>query len=130
MQQVSIHDEYANGDRFHTLTIDMLTTHITLRELIRRRVYQEVKDYNNSTPGYFQGLVQPKEAEKVLNGYKLREKRKIDWEQQYKLAIDAFTQNGYFVLVDHQQIEDLDTQIELRVDTEVCFIKLVPLVGG
>lgn len=130
MPQLNIHDEYANGDQFHTLTIDILTTNITLRELIRERVYQEVKDYNNSTPGYFQGLVQPKEAEKVLNGYQLREKRKIDWEQQFHLAIDAFTQNGYFVLVDDQQIENLDTLIELRVDTEVSFIKLVPLVGG
>jgi hypothetical protein len=34
------------------------------------------------------------------------------------------------MLVDDRQVEDLDEEIELRVSTEVSFVKLIPLVGG
>jgi hypothetical protein len=127
---VTIYDETAAGERTNTLTLEFLTARVTARELIRRRVYEEVQEYNLSTPEYFRGLVQPAEAEKVLNGYKLRERRKIDWEEQYARAVEAFERNGFLMLVDDRQVESLDEEIELKVDTEVSFVKLVPLVGG
>ena len=127
---LTIHDETASGQKTNTLTLDCLTEHLTVRELIRARIYQEVQDYNLKQPEYFRGLVEPTHAEKVLNGYKLREKRKIDWEQQYQKALEAFERNGFFVLVGSRQAESLDQQFEVKVDTEVSFVKLVPLVGG
>ena len=42
----------------------------------------------------------------------------------------AFTRNGFFVLVGDRQVESLDEELELKVDTDVSFVKLVPLVGG
>jgi hypothetical protein len=33
-------------------------------------------------------------------------------------------------LVGHRQAERLDEEFEVKVDTEVSFVKLVPLVGG
>ena len=41
---LTIRDENTAGDTTHTLTLDFLTERITVRELIRSRVYQEVKD--------------------------------------------------------------------------------------
>ena len=57
---------------------------MTVHELIRARIYQEVQDYNQHEPEYFRGLVEPTAAERVLNGYKLKAKRKIDWEDLKK----------------------------------------------
>jgi hypothetical protein len=34
------------------------------------------------------------------------------------------------MLVDDRQAESLDQSFEVKVDTEVTFVKLVPLVGG
>ncbi|HEV2329821.1 MAG TPA: hypothetical protein VGY56_13645 [Verrucomicrobiae bacterium] len=127
---LTIHDETASGQKTNTLTLDCLTEYLTVRELIRARIYQEVQDYNSKQPEYFRGLVEPTHAEKVLNGYKLKEKRKIDWEQQYQKALEAFERNGFFVLVGDRQAEGLDERFEVKVDTEVSFVKLVPLVGG
>jgi len=101
-----------------------------VRELIRARIYQEVQDYNQKQPEYFRGLVQPNDVERMLNGYKLRTKRKIDWEEQYRQALDAFERNRFFVLVGDKQADSLDQEFEVKVDTEVSFVKLVPLVGG
>lgn len=127
---LTIHDETASGQKTNTLTLDCLTEHLTVRELIRARIYQEVQDYNLKQPEYFRGLVEPTNAEKVLNGYKLKARRKIDWQEQYQKALDAFERNGFFVLVGNRQAENLDQQFEVKVDTEVSFVKLVPLVGG
>lgn len=127
---LTIHDETASGQKTNTLTLDCLTEHLTVRELIRARIYQEVQDYNLKQPEYFRGLVEPTNAEKVLNGYKLKARRKIDWQEQYQKALDAFERNGFFVLVGDRQAESLDQQFEVKVDTEVSFVKLVPLVGG
>src|SRR5229473_1822853 len=119
---VTVFDETTSGERTNTLTLEFLTARVTARELIRRRVYEEVQEYNLSTPGYFRGLVQPTEAEHVLNGYKLRQHRKIDWEEQYLRSIEAFERNGFFMLVDDRQLESLEEEIELKVATEVSFI--------
>ena len=127
---ITVHDETASGQKTNSFTLACLTERLTVRELIRSRIYQEVQDYNLKAPEYFRGLVEPSEAEKTLNGYKLKQRRKIDWEEQYKRALDAYERNGFFVLIGDRQAESLDQTFEVKVDTEVSFVKLVPLVGG
>jgi len=127
---LTIHDETTSGDKTHTFTLECLTERLTVRELIRARIYQEVQDYNQRQPEYFRGLVQPTEAERVLNGYKLRARRQINWQEQYERALDAFGRNGFFVLVENRQADSLDDEFEVKVDTEISFVRLVPLVGG
>jgi len=127
---LTIHDETVSGERGHSFTLDFLDERISVRELIRRRVYEEVREYNAKTPEYFRGLVQPTDAERVLNGYKLRKARRIDWEEQAEKALQAFQRNGFFILVDDHQPASLDDEIDLKLASEVSFVKLVPLVGG
>jgi hypothetical protein len=127
---LTVHDETTSGQKTNIFNLDCLTEKMTVRELIRARIYQEVQDYNQKQPEYFRGLVQPTEAERVLNGYKLRARRRIDWQEQYQRALEAFGRNGFFVLVGNKQAESLDQEFEVKVDTEVSFVRLVPLVGG
>jgi hypothetical protein len=118
------------GDEAEGFTLDVLTSRITVRELIRARVYQEVYQYNLDRPEYFQGLIQPSDAERSLNGFKMRERRSIDPEKQFEMAIKAFYSNGFIVLLDDRQVDELEDEIEVRPDTTITFLKLVPLVGG
>jgi len=130
MAQITIKDESMTGKLLHQLIVEVEAEAITVKELIRARVFQEVEAYNAKKPAVFNGLVQPEEAEAVLNGYRLRKKRKIDAEQQYYIALDAFQKNGFFVLVDNFQIGDLEDPIIFSDDTSVSFVRLTPLVGG
>jgi hypothetical protein len=127
---LTIHDETSSGQKTHSFTLECLTERMTVRELIRARIYQEVQDYNTREPEYFRGLVEPTQAERTLNGYRLRERRKLDWQEQFQRAVEAFERNGFFVLVGNRQATSLDEEFEVKVDTEVSFVKLVPLVGG
>src|SRR5438270_4908365 len=108
----------------------MLEERTTPRELIRARVYQEVTEYNARRAGPFRGLVQPTEAERVLNGFALKPGRTIDWQAQYERAIEAFSRRGFLLLVDDRQLVDLDDDIDIHPGSEVTFLRLVPLVGG
>ena len=130
---LTIRDETATGTVTNELTLDVLSETITVRELIRSRVYQEVQDFNlrrrQGTAG-FRGLVTPTGAEQALNGVRLKDSRDIDWKAQFDKACEAFERNGFFILIDDRQAESLDESITLRHDTKVSFVKLVPLVGG
>ena len=134
MPTVTITDQTTGGKTTGELTLDILTEKITVRELIRSRVYQEVQDFNRKQASGggrdFQGLVQPTEAEVTLNGYKLKKAREIDWKKQYEKACAAFEGNGFLILGDEKQVEDLEEEVTLTARSTVTFLKLVPLVGG
>ena len=63
-----IRDELPGGNSYSEVPLELPTERITVRELIRERVYQEVQDYNRAQGDrVFRGLVQPTDAERVLN---------------------------------------------------------------
>lgn len=127
---VTIKDDTLSGQTKHQLNLHIQESSCTVKEIIRKRIFQEVENYNSKLPEYFNSLVQPSDAEYTLNGYRLREKRKIDPEQQYYLALEAFMKNGFFMLINDQQIDDPEAKIELKDNMVISFIKLTPLVGG
>jgi len=127
---VTIKDETATGRLLNQILIDLESEIITVKELIQFRVEKEVEKHNNTNPAHFNGLVQPKETEATLNGYRLKEQRLIDSEKQCYVAFKAFQENGFFILVDNQQVETLEQEIHLDEKSAVSFVKLTPLVGG
>lgn len=130
MATLQVSDATSSGQKLHTFTLDHLTERLTVRELIRARIYQEVQDHNRAGATIFRGLVQPTDTERTLNGFKFSRPRPLDWEEQYARAPDAFARNSFFVLVGDRQAESLDEAFTVTPETEVSFVKLVPLVGG
>jgi hypothetical protein len=127
---VRIFDAPLHGQRTPSGGIGLAEGPVVLRDLIRGRLQQEVERYNQALPETFQGLVQPEESEQILNGFRMKTKRPLDWEVQCRRAFSSFEKNGFLMLVDGKQVTELDTRLELHEDSEVDFIKLVPLVGG
>ena len=124
---ISILDETTPGERHSAGAFQFGEATVTLRDIIRLRVKQEVERFNQSEAEPFRGLVQP-EPERILNGVGTR--RKVDWEMQYATAVKSFEGNGFLVFIDNRQIMDLDEAIALTPQTQVAFLKLVPLMGG
>ena len=127
---LTIHDESATGETLLELTLHLSAERITVRDLIRQRVWHEVEEYNRRKPDTFRGLVQPTDSERTLNGYRLKQPRAIDASTQLAKAIDAFQRNQIIMLVDDRQVESLDEEIILGPNTRVSFLRLTPLVGG
>ncbi|MFC6997800.1 hypothetical protein [Rufibacter roseus] len=127
---LTIKDETFPGKVLHQMELALQNELVTVEDIIEARVNKEVEEYNKKLPQYYNGLVQPTDSEAMLNGYKLKERKKIDPEKQVYVALDAFLNNGYFVLVDNKQSESLDEEVLLNGSTTVSFLKLTPLVGG
>lgn len=133
--QLCVRDETATGQSLYELSLEFLTERITVRDLIRERVSHEVREFNRRQGELtFRGLVQPTDTEQILNGagvaFRLKRHRPIDWEVQFERAMVGFANNGFFVLIDHQQADSLDQEFMIGPTTRVSFVRLIPLVGG
>ena len=128
---VTIHDQTPAGDRTHSFTLDFLTEHVTVRQLIRSRVYQEVQDHNaNKKAKTFHGLVQPTDTEVTPKGFKMNKPRDINWKTQFEKALEAFQKNAFHILLDGQHLKRLDDEVDLKPNAQITFVKHSPIIGG
>src|SRR5262245_14528465 len=97
---IRITDQSGSGRVAATTVLEGISSRITLRDLIRTRVREEVARYNADPAPLFSGLVMPEGAEAGADGFRLARPRRIDWEAQADRAAEAFERNGFFVLVD------------------------------
>ncbi len=129
---LTIHDEltYRVAGQALEFVVSLPSERISVRQLIEVRVCQEVEAFNAQQGEFFNGLVQPTGAELTLNGFHLKQKRAIDAQEQCRKALEAFERNGFILLVDQRQAASLDEVLEVSPQTQVSFLRLVPLVGG
>jgi hypothetical protein len=127
---LTIRDETLGGEPLHDWVLSITTERMTVRELIRSRVYQEVQDHNLKNADVFRGMIQPEESEKTLNGWKLKKPRPLDWKKQFDRAVEAFEASQILILVNDRQAESLDEEFTVGSTTTVTFLRLTPLVGG
>lgn len=125
-----IRDENGLGEIYHELELRFDKVEVTVKDIIVERVYQEVEKYNKKAKDYKYSLVLPKDEEVLLNKTKHKKRRPVNPEKQVEVALNAFSNNGFFILVDETQAETLEQVIIIKSYTMVSFIKLTPLVGG
>ena len=133
MATLTITDETPAGAPTGQVTLELPAETLTVRELLRARIYQEVDDHNRrlrtGDPLTFTGLVTPTRDERTLNGPP-KPAAEVDWQEQSAAACRAFESNGFFILVNDHQPDTLDTPVTLHGHDVVSFVKLTPLVGG
>jgi len=122
-----VRDEELSGSAIQEFKLELPAETVDVRELIRSRVFQEVKDFNARQSSRFNGLVQPTDTERELNGYRIKKGRKIDWQTQFEKAVEAFESNQILVLLNKQQLTDLDQKVEITSDSVLTFLKLTNL---
>jgi hypothetical protein len=127
---LTIRDTTMSGETLQELSLDVLNERITVRELIRSRVYQEVQDYNRRQPPRFAGLIEPVDDERTLNGEKPTRPRQIDWNRQLDRVLEALRKNQILILLGDRQLTDLDEEIVVGPKTEISFLRLTVLTGG
>lgn len=73
-----------------------------MRELIRSRVYQQVRDRKLQQAHVFQGLL-PKGTNQTPP--------EADWKLYFQAAVEAFDANRILILIDERQAETLDDEV-------------------
>jgi hypothetical protein len=128
--KILIRDESLTGKVAREFELELETPALTVRELIRSRIAEEVKLFNSNRSIPYMGLVQPRAEELLLNPVRSNGLKQKDAAEQAEIALKAFANNGFILLVDKKQYSDPDSVISLQPDSVVSFIKLTPLVGG
>jgi len=109
---------------------------ITLRDLITRIVNAEVEAFRTRQ--------EERKLVRVLTQSQIRDavaggkvdmggrdlEQEVNSDEAVGAALLAFTDGFYFVFVDGAQQLELDHSVFVKPDSQVTFIRLVPLVGG
>ena len=127
MKTLTIKDETTAGQILNEISLKFESEYISVKELIEARIQAEVVRYEKDLGSYIRGLVLPNDMERRLNN---KNKTRIDPEKQLYVALEAFQKNGFFILVDDEQIDELDQKFLVDESTHISFVKLTPLVGG
>lgn len=124
---LTVQDRSLDGSSRNELTLEFLTERITVRELIRSHVFQTVSEANAGRVRHWAGLDRAALKPSPRDDGK---PRPLDWQAQFERAVRAFNTGTLVIVVDGRQMEMLEQEIELRVDSAVSFLRLTPLIGG
>lgn len=128
MVELLIRDQDLGMQPSPTISITIPSERVTVREIIRSRIYQAVQDHNTKRQNP-PSVHEPSIMERDLNGAKRI--KAIGWQRRFDQAIEAFGYGRLIVLVDEHQAESLDEEVDIiHSQTLVTFLRLVPLVGG
>jgi hypothetical protein len=110
---------------------------ITLRELIGHIVRNEVAAFKKRQRDRLlfralsaQQIDSAVERGKVEMGGSEVQPQDVDPEVAVGMAIQAYEDGLYFVVIDGEQTREIDRQIFLRPDSQITFIRLTLLAGG
>ncbi|KAM3116374.1 hypothetical protein [Phormidesmis sp. 146-33] len=118
------------------LTLPEVEGALTLRNLLTQIVCAEVAGFEaRQRQGRLMRVVSPgqislgvEQGKVDLGGRDLEQT--VNLERSIETALQAFTDGLYFVFLDEQQQENLEDVVRLRPDSQLLFLRLVPLVGG
>ena len=127
---VKVVDESGTTTPYTVCELKLVSSRVSIEEIIRAKVTQEVTRFNEGDQAKFQGLVQPSKSESVLNDSKSKNRKQISLNGQISKALDGFASNSFFVIIDDKQFTDLSEIVCLSSESTVSFVKLYPLAGG
>lgn len=138
---LKIVDEHLGKGRDAPFELYLASERLTVRELIYRRVADEVdmirraaaqpRDNRHRTRSFLIRL-DPSSAEARLNtGVSCPPGAPPpDLDAEMTAAEEAFRNHHFIMLLDDRQLTDLNEEIAVTAGNELVFLRLVPLVGG
>jgi len=129
-EMLKINDEDVRGDCYYSFRLPNNVDSLTVRDLIKLRIETEVTRFNTLRPLCFYALIQPEGAELTPKGYRLKNHRNIDWQDQFERAVEAFNNKSFLVSNAGKDYQSLDDIIETDDVTEISFVKFNEIIGG
>jgi hypothetical protein len=117
------------GQRTSHVCLTLPVATLTVQELIAYKVRQEVEEFcTHQRPDVSGEYRTPEE----LLGVTPSVSRGVTGTalDEVARAQQAFSARAYMIVVDNQRVWEPDTLLTLRPETQVEFIKILPLVGG
>ena len=117
------------GQHISHVCLTLPVAALTVQDLIAYKVRQEVEEFfTHQRPDVSGEYLTPEE----LLGVTSSASRRVTGPalDEIARAQQAFTARAYMIVVDNQRVWEPDTLLTLCPETQVEFIKILPLVGG
>jgi hypothetical protein len=116
-----------SGQRVVPLHLTLPTATVTVQELIAYKVQQEVEECVAQQRSGLSGEYLPPEV-LITAGVGVYQPGAV--ADEISRAQEAFHKRAYMIVVDNQRLLDPHAVLILRPQSQVEFIKILPLVGG
>lgn len=110
--------------------------HLKLRDLITSIVRKEVEAFRpRQEDRKLARVMSRQEIERGMVGGKVDPgerdlQQQVNLDESVAVALQAFEDGLYFVFIDDVQQTNLDSEVFLKTDSRVVFLRLTALVGG
>ena len=126
-RNILVSDASVRGDVLRHVQLEVPGELLSVRELIRMRIYHDAGEKRKQPSPLLKGARPP--------GHRQEAQAQVapltfDAECQVGLAIEAFQHKELFVLVNDRQMESLDEEIFLSDETTISFLNLSASQGA
>ena len=128
--ELTVGHETVNGEVIASFTLTELDEVMTVRELLQAFIYQKVTDSNQPVLPVTLTEYETRLNHKPTRDDKPVRNREKDWRHEADIAFEAFQKNTIFVIVDQVQLKDLDQKVKVATDSDIKFVRMIPLAGG
>lgn len=110
--------------------------HLRLRDLITTMVIKEVEAFRlRQEERKLARVMSRRQIEQGVSGGKVDPgehdiQQKVNVDEAIAVALQAFEDGLYFVFIDDVQQTQLDSEVFLKTNSKVMFLRLTALVGG
>jgi hypothetical protein len=126
------------GDAPPSVLVKLESSRMSVRELIRCAVEEQVRDRNRLSARGREALDRQYLSDAEIRAqaaggtirYRAPEATPLDPTKEVARAHQAFAEGVFVIFSGGRQATGLDDEIEVRVGEPVMFLRLVPLVGG
>lgn len=122
MTEVLLRDISRAGHELSRATLTDLPDRTTLRDLVTRRVRAEVATYNRAPGPVHVGLVQPHDAVRHSDGFRMPRPRPLDADRHVAAVEEAVAAGLVTFLVTGQETADLDVEVPVADLDEITLV--------
>jgi hypothetical protein len=129
MQRINLREVSPAGHELSRATVEGLVGEMSVRDIIRARINAEVAAYNQDPGTIYVGMVQPEDAIRHSDGFRMRTPRPLDAEQLLTAVEEAVGAGVVSFIIGDRTVDDLDVVIDLGTTASITTVMRRPIVA-
>lgn len=129
MSRIDMREVSPAGHELSRGAVEGLTGEASLRDIIRARIDTEVAAYNRDPGTVYVGMVQPEDAIRHSDGFRMRSPRPLDGDQLLTAVDEAVSAGVVSFIIDERTVDDLDAVLDLGTTESITTVMSRPIVA-
>ncbi len=133
MPRIDMREVSPAGHELSRATVEGLAGEASLRDIIRTRIDTEVAAYNRDPGAVYVGMVQPEDAVRYSDGFRMRTPRRLDGAQLFTAVEEAVSAGVVHFVVGELSVDGrgdgLDTIVDVAATPSITTVMQRPIVA-